>query len=84
MFDSWWHHNRFGNFSEPIEIQSFQWVFFYTPIRKFQPIRVSGNVPFGGFFRVPLKNHRLHYISLIYNNLRQSFLGAKTYFCIPA
>ncbi|WP_270311501.1 hypothetical protein, partial [Bacteroides xylanisolvens] len=59
-----------GNFSEPIEIQSFQWVFFYTPIRKFQPIRVSGNVPFGGFFRVPLKNHRLHYISLIYNNLR--------------
>ena len=43
-----------------------------------------GNVPFGGFFRVPLKNHRLHYISLIYNNLRQSFLGAKTYFCIPA
>ena len=27
----------------PIEIQSFQWGFFYTPIRKFQPIRVSGN-----------------------------------------
>ena len=41
MFDSWWHHYRFGNFSEPIEIQSFQWVFFYTPIRKFQPKKKS-------------------------------------------
>ena len=26
------------NFSKPIEIQSFQWVFFYTPTRNFLPI----------------------------------------------
>ena len=25
-------------FSEPIEIQSFQWVFFYIPTRNFLPI----------------------------------------------
>ncbi len=69
---------------KPAEMTVFQRVFSLSTTRRNMQFGAIKNCRFGGFFESHGKTTELYHISLILNNLRDSFLGVKIYICKPS